>query len=72
MATTTSPSSMLRRRSAGGAVCLLAGVVFGVLSVYSNSRAICALWVCVAVFSALISGLFIGSTQRSCTMIERR
>lgn len=72
MATTTLSLSTLRWHSVIGAVCFLAGVAFGALSVYSNSRALCALWVAVALVFALTSGLVIGATRRSSTRNESR
>jgi len=60
MAVTTVPhTSRKRGPTAGGLVCLLAGVLFGLLSVYSNSRATCALWVLAALSVTFVSGLLL-------------
>lgn len=50
---------MLRelRRIAGSVVCLLAGVLFGLISVYSGTRAGCAFWVALALAVTFMSGL---------------
>lgn len=43
MTTTTSLDARQRHHVGLGAACLVAGVLFGLLSVYSDSRASCAL-----------------------------
>ncbi len=59
MAATAPPASRKRESTRFGAICLLAGVVFGLLSVYSDSRATCALWVLVALAYTFVAGLLL-------------
>jgi len=66
MAITTMPTSNDLRRSAASLVCLVAGVLFGLISVFSNSRAACAFWVALALVLTFVSGLLAarGRTRR--------
>lgn len=58
--TATTPNASRKRESTGlGVVCLLAGAGFGLLSVFSNSRATCALWVLVALACTFVAGLLL-------------
>lgn len=57
MTITTVPRPSDMRRIAGSVILLLAGVLFGLISVYSNTRAGCALWVALALAFTFGSGL---------------
>jgi len=57
MTITTVPRRSDIRRIAGSVILLLAGVLFGLISVYSNTRAGCALWVALALAFTFGSGL---------------
>ncbi len=59
MATETHLTSTAVRRSAVSMILLAAGALFGLLSVYSDSRASCALWVTVALVFTFVSGLLL-------------
>ncbi len=59
MTTETHLTSTAVRRSAVSMTLLAAGALFGLLSVYSDSRASCALWVTVALVLTLVSGLLL-------------
>lgn len=62
--TTTRPlTSSEHRRVGGSVVCLVAAALFGLLSVYSDSRASCALWVVVALVLTFVSGLLFQSER---------
>ncbi len=54
-----------------GVICLLAGALFGLMSVYSNSRETCAVWVLVALAFAFVAGLLLRPT-RSMSFAELR
>jgi hypothetical protein len=66
MAITAESTSNDLRRSAVSLVCLIAGVLFGLISVYSNSRTACACWVALALVLTFVSGLLAarGRTRR--------
>ncbi len=59
MAATAPHASRKRASTSAGVICLLAGALFGLLSVYSNSRATCALWVLVALAFTFVAGLLL-------------
>ena len=60
----TAPHASRKRVSTGiGVSCLLAGAGFGLLSVYSNTRATCALWVLVALAFMFVAGLLLRSAR---------
>lgn len=63
MATITPLTSELDRRPAIAALCLVAGALFGILSVLSDTRASCALWVVVALALVFASGLVFGARR---------
>jgi hypothetical protein len=63
MTSTTSLAARANGRIAVSLACLAAGALFGLLSVYSDSRASCALWVAVALALALVSGLLFPSRR---------
>lgn len=65
MTTMTTLTSKANRRTAVSVACLVAGALFGLLSVYSNARASCALWVVVALALTFVSGLLFGSGRRT-------
>jgi len=56
MTTETQPTSTATR-SVVGVILLAAGALFGLVSVYSDTRASCALWVAVALVVTFVSGL---------------
>lgn len=62
MTTETKPTSTAAR-SVVGMVLLAAGALFGLVSVYSDSRAACALWVTVALVLTFGSGLLLRPQQ---------
>lgn len=64
MTTTTPLTSRMRLRTGISAACLAAGALFGLLSVYSGSRASCALWVTVALILTFVSGLLFQPGRR--------
>ena len=66
MAITTMPTSNDLRRIAVSVVCLIAGMLFGLISVYSNTRAACAFWVALALVLTFVSGFLAarGRTRR--------
>lgn len=47
-----------------GVTCLIAGIACGAVSVYSDSRLACAVWVIAAMVLTSIAGLVLGSSQR--------
>lgn len=51
-------------RACVGAVCLVAGIVCGAVSVYSDSRLACAVWVIAAMVFTSLAGLVVGSSKR--------
>lgn len=53
---TVPPTSSLPR-IAVSVVCLIAGVLFGLISVYSDTRAACAVWVSLALVFTFAAGL---------------
>lgn len=53
----TMPQPSDLRRIAGSVILLLAGVLFGLISVYSNTRAGCAFWVTFALAVTFVSGV---------------
>lgn len=57
MAITTVSTSNDLRRFAVSVACLMAGVLFGLISIYSNTRAACAVWVGLALVLTFVSGL---------------
>lgn len=57
MTITTMPRPSDMRRIAGSVIPLLAGVLFGLISVYSNTRAGCAFWVTLALIATFASGV---------------
>ncbi len=59
MTSTTSLAARANGRIAVSLACLAAGALFGLLSVNSDSRASCALWVAVALALAFVSGLLL-------------
>lgn len=61
MRTITPLTSKVNRRSA--VVCLVGGALFGLLSVYSDTRVSCALWIVVALALVFVSGLLVGSRR---------
>lgn len=63
MTTTTPLTSRATQRTAVSLTCLVAGALFGLLSVYSNTRASCALWVTIALVLIFASGLLFGSRR---------
>lgn len=56
MAATAPHVSRTRSSTSVGVICLLAGALFGLMSVYSNSRETCAVWVLVALVFAFAAG----------------
>lgn len=44
-------------RPTGVGICLVAGILCGAVSVYSDSRVACALWVVAALVLTLLAGL---------------
>ncbi len=63
MATITPLKPKVDRRTAVAALCLVAGALFGLLSVFSDTRASCALWVVVALTLVFVSGLIFGARR---------
>jgi len=59
MAATAPHVSRTRSSTSVGVICLLAGALFGLMSVYSNSRETCAVWVLVALAFAFVAGLLL-------------
>lgn len=51
-------------RASVGVTCLIAGIACGAVSVYSDSRFACAVWVIAAMAFTLLAGLVFGSSQR--------
>ncbi len=72
MAVTASHASRKRESTGLGVMCLLAGVVFGLLSVYSNSRATCAVWVLVALACTFVAGLLLRPSKSSSRVVSHR
>ena len=56
IAATAPHVSRTRSSTSVGVICLLAGALFGLMSVYSNSRETCAVWVLVALVFAFAAG----------------
>lgn len=65
MAMITRSRSNLDQRRAVALGCLIAGVLFGLLSVYSDTRASCAIWVVVALALVFASGLLFGLRRQT-------
>ncbi len=59
MTSMTSLAARANGRIAVSLACLAAGALFGLLSVYSDSRPSCALWVAGALALAFVSGLLL-------------
>ncbi len=57
MTITTLPRPSDMRRISGSVILLLAGVLFGLISVYSNTRAGCAFWVALALTATFPAGV---------------
>jgi len=51
-------------RASVTAICLVAGVVCGAVSVFSDSRLACAVWVILAMVFTSLAGLVCGSSTR--------
>ncbi len=63
---TTSGQVSREHRSVGvSAACLVMGALFGLLSVYSDSRASCALWVVIALLFTFVAGLLFQPPRRT-------
>jgi len=46
------------------AICLIAGIACGAVSVYSDSRLACGVWLITAMAFTSLAGLLSGSSQR--------
>ncbi len=51
-------------RASVGVTCLIAGIACGAVSVYSDSRLACAVWVIAAMAFTSLAGLVLGSSKR--------
>lgn len=51
-------------RACVAAICLVAGIICGAVSVFSDSRLACAVWVVAAMVFASLAGLGFGSSER--------
>lgn len=67
----TPARSTLDQRRVAALGCLIVGALLGLLSVYSDSRASCALWVVVALAFVFASGLLLGFRRQDSQPTER-
>jgi hypothetical protein len=61
--TTTQQAPPTHLRMGVSVACLVAGALFGLVSVLSNSRAACAAWVLLALVLTFVSGLVFPSLR---------
>lgn len=58
--TSTARSYPAQLRAGASWACLVAGIICGAVSVYSDSRAACAVWVTAALVLMMMAGVAIG------------